>query len=135
MGAYNATELVVSYRSDDIISSFLLCRVKNRDEVVEKLQQLKAESEESNNAQVLESDNNGGPPLPPVPLDSIQKKMEVVVSKTIKNVSVKSVYEKVFADLAEGESFYESWLKEEGCFDIGVSEWEIAEKGKKFKGD
>ncbi len=135
MGAYNETELVISYRSDDIISSFLLCRVKDRDGVIKKLQKLKAECEESNISQVSEGDNDGGPPLPPVPPDAIQKKMEVVVSKTIKNVSIQSVFEKVWADPTEGESFYESWLKEEECFDVGVSAWETAENGKKFRNE
>jgi len=134
-GAVNDTDIVVSYRSGDEIAAFLLCRVKDRDDVVAKLQALKAESEDSELSQAGDSDDNDGPQLPPVPPDNVLKKMEVVVSKTIKNTSIKSVFENVWADRIEGESFYKSWLEEEECFDISMNDWEIAENGKKFKNE
>lgn len=134
-GAVNETDLVVSYRSGDDIASFLLCRVKNRDDVVAKLQALKAESEDSEASQAGEGGDNDGPQLPPVPPDNLLKNMEVVVSKTIKNTSIKSVFEKVWADRTEGESFYKSWLEEEECFDIAMGDWEIAKDGKKYKNE
>ena len=133
MGSNNETDLVVSYRSGDAISSFLLCRVKDRDDVLAKLLRLKAESDKSQ--EVSDSDNGDEPQLPPVPPDTLQKTMEVVVSKKIKNIPIQSVFENIWADRTEGESFYESWLKEEECFDIGMGEWEIAETGKKFRNE
>ena len=131
-GAANANDLVVTYRSGDAIGSFLLCRVNDRDGVMAKLQALKAESEDSEDSQASENDGDTGPQLPPVPPDSLQKTMEIVVSKTIKNISIQSLFQNVWADRTEGESFYKSWLEEEECFDIGMGEWEIAESGKKF---
>lgn len=134
-GAANANDLVVTYRSGDAIGSFLLCRINDRDGVMAKLQALKAESEDSEDSQAAESDGDDGPQLPPVPPDSLQKSMEIVVSKSIKNISIQSLFQNVWADRTEGESFYNSWLEEEECFDIGMGEWEIAESGKKFKNE
>ena len=133
MGSVNDTDLVVSYRSGDTVSSFLLCRLKERNNVVANLQRLKAEYEQSKVSQVSESNNATGAQLPPVPPDPLLKEMEIVVSKTIKNVSIESIFENVWADRTE--SFYGSWLKEEECFDIGMGEWEIAEPQDKFKNE
>ena len=133
MGSVNETDLVVSYRSRDTVSSFLLCRLKERNKVVANLQRVKAEYEQSKVSPVSKSNSATGAQLPPIPPDPLLKKMEIVVSKTIKNVSIESIFENVWADRTE--SFYGSWLKEEECFDIGMGEWEIAEPQDKFKNE
>jgi hypothetical protein len=133
MGSVNDTDLVVSYRSEDTVSSFLLCRLKERDNVVASLQKLKAEYEQSKVSQVSESNSATGVQLHAVPPDPLLKNMEIVVSKTIKNVSIETIFENVWADRTE--SCYGSWLKEEECFDVGTGEWEIAEPEDKFKNE
>ena len=132
MGSNNESDLVISYRAGNAISSFLLCRLADRDDVVAKLQRLKAESaqsEVSNGPMINDGDKA------PVPPDLLLQKMEIVVSKTIKNVTIESIFDKVWADSNESESFYGSWLKEEECFDIELGEWKIAESKDKFTND
>lgn len=139
MGANNDSDLVVSYRTGKTTSSFLLCRLTDRDGVVANLKRLKAEygaeNEEPEGSIVSENEGGTGPQLPPVPPDSLLENMEIVVARTIKNVSIRHIFENVWADRTEGESFYESWLKDEECFDIGMGEWEIAEPGAKFRNE
>lgn len=135
MGSNNENGLVVSYRSRNTIASFLLCRLKYRDDVVANLQRLKAEYEQFKVSQVLERNKSTGAQLPAVPPDSLLKNMEIVLSRTIKNVSIESIFEKVWADRTAGDSFYGSWLKEEECFDINLGEWEIAEPGEYFRNE
>jgi hypothetical protein len=65
---------------------------------------------------------------PPVPPDTILKKMEVVLSRMIRNVPISRVYEKVWSEgnNTSEEPFYGPWLKKEGCFDIDIKDWEFA---------
>jgi len=131
MGSNNDTDLVVSYRSKKKILSFLLTRLKDRDKVVTHLQRLKAESDVSELSEVPECNSTTVVQSPVVPPDSTLKGMDVVLCKTIKNVSVKSLFENAWADRSERESFYGSWLNDEECFDITMEEWKIA----KFKNE
>ena len=135
MGSNNATDLVISYQSGNSISSFLLCRVKDRDKVVANLQRVKAENEQSECLMNIESDSKNQSHLPQIPPDSLLQDMEIVVSRTIKNVSIESIFEKVWADRAEDESFYGSWLQNEECFDIVMGEWEVTKSCDGFRNE
>mmetsp|Transcript_111844 Transcript_111844/g.228999 ORF Transcript_111844/g.228999 Transcript_111844/m.228999 type:complete len:915 (+) Transcript_111844:1197-3941(+) len=135
MVSSNDTDLVVTYRFENIVSSFLLCRFRDRNAVLTNLRRLKADSDMSKVSNASENRSAVETQLPAVPPDSLQKNMEIVVSKRIKNTSVESVFENVWADRSKSKSFYGSWLDEEECFDIGMGEWEIAEPGKKFRNE
>ena len=115
MGSNNDNDLVISYRSENIIQSFVLCRLKFRDEVLKHLRNLKVGSERSEMSKVPKN-NVTEAKLRSVPPDLLLNDMEIVVSKTIKNVTIKSVYDQVWGN----ESFYGSWLEEvracSGCW-------------------
>lgn len=77
-----------------------------------------------------------GPPksaksaLPEVPPDEVIKKMEVVLSKKIKNVSIQRFYELIWSE-GEGEvdskPFYGPTLEDMGSHKVNVGKWEFAE--------
>ena len=136
MGSNNDNDLVVSYRSESTILSFLLCRLKARDKVVAHLQSLRKEHKKSEVSEVPKSSSSiTEAQLPAVSPDSLLKDMEIVVSKTIKNISIKSVFENAWADRTESKSFYGSWLEEEECFDITMEEWEVSEPRGEFRNE
>jgi len=136
MGYNNDTDLVVSHRSEKESGSFVLCRLKDRNNVLAHLESLRARGAKSEASEVNGSTNNtsGGQSIE-VPPDSLLKDMDVVLSKTIKNVSIKSVFDNAWAEKPERESFYGSWLEEEECFDISMGEWKFVGEGDKFKNE
>jgi len=126
----NDNDLVVTYHSKSVNISFVLCRLRSRDKTLIHLQNLKEESEKSDVSNVENSITctDKEVQLPPVPPDLLLKDMETVVSKTLRNVSVSSVFERIWSDRPGNKSFYGSWLEEEECYDISTEEW-------KFEGD
>jgi hypothetical protein len=129
MGASNDNAIAVTYTRGGVEEAFTLGKLESRDSMLRQLQALLKESEEvmecvpktmkgNKNA----SSNTGS--LPPVPHDRILNGMEVLVDKTIKNSTIKTVFETVWAD--KNKSFYREWLKEEECFDIIVPSWTYA---------
>eukprot|EP00536_Pseudo-nitzschia_multiseries_P001995 jgi/Psemu1/322342/estExt_fgenesh1_pg.C_260056 len=135
IGYNNDTDLVVSHQSKGEIASFVLCRLKNRDKVLAHLKKLKEECDNSEPPKVRESTTSPSGQSTVVPPDSLLKDMDVVLSKTIKNVSIKSVFENAWADQSGDKSFYGSWLEEEGCFDITMEEWKLVGEGNKLKNE
>jgi hypothetical protein len=130
MGSNNENDLVITYRSKSTIVSFVICRLRSRDKTLIHLKNLKEESEKSKVSKTQNNNNSNNivsntkeVQLPPVPPDSLLKDMEIVVSKTIKNVSITSIFKNVWADLAGNKSFYGSWLDEEECFDTTMEDW------------
>lgn len=104
----NDNSLDVTYRSENGESALLLGRLEARDTVLQHMLKLLDESKASKETidQV-----GGGDALPSVPLDPVLKGMEVVVSKTIKNVSIKKYYEKLWSEGndTDEEAFYGPW--------------------------
>jgi len=130
MGSNNDNDLVVTYRSGNSALSFVLCRLKFRDMVLKHLRNLKEESEKSK--KLTGPKNNGTEVnLRSVPPDLLLNDMEIVVSKTIKNVTIKHVYDQVWAN----ETFYGSWLEQEECFDVAVEDWKFADPKDEFRNE
>lgn len=124
MGSNNENDLLVSCRRNDAIISFVLCRFKSRDSVLEHLKCMKEKSEKtgaSNNDKISSKTSAvlDTPQLPPVPPDLVLNKTEIVVSKTIKNASIPIIFEKTWND----RDFYDSFLRNEECFEITMEDW------------
>jgi VAD1 Analog of StAR-related lipid transfer domain/GRAM domain len=133
MGASNENAVAITYGSG---SSFTLGHLESRNSVLSHLQNLHEESQTEKPPVVSEMprSENSGQLLPPVRPDALLKDMEIVVSKTIKNVSINSLFQKVWADDSPDQaSFYETWLNEEECFDISVPAWEFSDPGTEIK--
>ena len=69
-------------------------------------------------------------PLSIVPEDPVIKDMDVIFSKTLKNVSIESYYS---AGWSEETPLYRPWLEKKGSFDVFVGEWETSEQGFKHE--
>lgn len=70
--------------------------------------------------------------LTPVAPDAVIQKMEIVLSKKVKGISVDKFHEIVWDDGAADESFYAKWLATGKCSDIKADNWETPTDG--FKG-
>jgi hypothetical protein len=104
----NDNSLTVTYRGENGESAFLLGRLEARDTVLQHLLKLLDESKASKETIDPVGDVDA---LPSVPLDPVLKGMEVVLSKTIKNVSIKKYYEKLWSEGhgTDEEAFYGPW--------------------------
>jgi len=69
--------------------------------------------------------------VPAVPPDETLKKMEHVLTKKLKGVSLQHFYNMCWTENAdaEGGPFYRSFLESQKGHDISVSDWEIADEG------
>jgi hypothetical protein len=119
--------LCVMYESEAGESSYFFGSFAFRDKAFLLLQQL------STVARSLR-DLNGSPKptkstLPDVPPDEVMKKMDVVLSKTIKNVSIQRFYELIWSEGQGGvdeKPFYGPCLVDMGSHKVNVGEWEFA---------
>ena len=104
----NDNSLTLTYRGENGESAFLLGRLEARDTVLQHMRKLLDESKSSKETIKQVGD---GDALPSVPLDPVLKEMEVVLSKTIKNVSIKKYYEKLWSEGngTDEEAFYGPW--------------------------
>jgi VAD1 Analog of StAR-related lipid transfer domain len=135
--ASNDNAIAVTYMNAGVEEAFTLGKLQSRDKVLSHLQNLHEESKGMTIA-VNSSDRNLKPSsnsivLAPVPHDRLLESMDLLVSKTIKNSTVKTVFETVWAD--KGASFYGQWLKEEECFDIDVPPWTFSNEGDEIAND
>jgi hypothetical protein len=126
MGSASDNSLVVTYTSEGSHSAFVLSRLDAGDKTLVHLQSLLNSKTQINESSVETGDSDSS--HPPVPSDQLLKDMEIVVSRNIKGTSIKSLYEKVWADPPGQKSFYEAWLEDEECFDIATGDWEYAKK-------
>lgn len=118
--------LLVTYKTTDSDASFVLSRLENRDSVLLHLQDLLNQSK--NRGEPQQEDDHG---IATVPEDDLLKKMTIVLSKSLRGVSIKEVYEKAWSEgnRTSEKPFYGPWLDTEECFDINVEDWEFAEPG------
>ncbi len=118
------TAIVVTYKASDTASSFVLSRLDSRDAVLAHLQNLKNQAKCRNDPKVEDEES-----LPSVPPDALLKKMTIVLSRTLRGVSILEVYEKAWSEgnRTSEEPFYGPWLQDEECFEINVENWEFAE--------
>lgn len=67
----------------------------------------------------------------PVADDEVLKKMDKLLSRTLRNVSISRFYDVVWSDekKTSDDSFYARWLKDGGCFDVDIGAWEFPENG------
>lgn len=72
-----------------------------------------------------------------VPPDATLEKMNVIINKRLKDVSIQNYYETAWSegDKTNKKPLYGPWLKESGKQDIKVGDWEFAADGKEFVGD
>jgi VAD1 Analog of StAR-related lipid transfer domain len=132
MGSANDNAVAVTYQSEGSESTFTLNKLESGDKILSHLQDLlnaKTKTERS----IISCGDGSGNESSPVPSDELLKEMEVVVSKLLKNVSIKSVFENVWEDPVGKKSFYEAWLEEEECFDITMEDWEVAKPDAPFR--
>jgi hypothetical protein len=66
------------------------------------------------------------PPLPDVPPDLLIKKMDLIFSKTLKNVTIEEYYNHGWS---EKRPLYGPWLEKKGSFDVSVGDWEYSTDG------
>jgi hypothetical protein len=104
----NDNSLTVTYLGGNGESAFLLGRLEARNTVLHHM--LKQLDESKASKETIEKVRDGDA-LPSVPLDPVLKGMEVVLSKTIKNVSIKKYYEKLWSEGngTNEEAFYGPW--------------------------
>lgn len=121
MGSASDNTIAITYSTGDAESTFTLSRLRDCEEILKHMQSLLGVKERAEQSGVSTRNE-----LPSVPQDELLNEMEVVVSKTIKNVSIKDIFENVWADPPGKKSFYESWLEDEECFDITTGAWEFA---------
>ena len=129
--AANDTLVVTYLSSEGNKAAFILSRLEAIDSTFEHLRNLLEAAEVQMEAEEIIKNPEDMALPPPVPPDKILKKMEIVLSKTIKNISVERVYEQCWSE-GNGTSaprFYGPWLESEGCFDFLVKHWETAEPG------
>ena len=75
--------------------------------------------------------------LPAVPPDDTLQKMNVIINKCLKGVSIPSYYETAWSEDSgdENEPLYRSFLEESGKEDIVIEDWKVAETGNGFVGE
>ncbi|KAL3807060.1 hypothetical protein ACHAXA_008006, partial [Cyclostephanos tholiformis] len=64
--------------------------------------------------------------LPDVPPDLLIKKMDLIFSKTLKNVTIEDYYNHGWS---EERPLYGPWLEKKGSFDVSVGNWEHSTEG------
>ena len=74
--------------------------------------------------------------LPAVPPDSTLQKMDIIVNKRLKGVSIPEFYEIVWSEgnKTNREPLLGPWLEENGKREITVGDWEFADKTGEFVG-
>ena len=129
-GFLGSTEnsIIVRYQKEGVDHSFVIGRLESRDVTLQFLLKLQEEARASDRSIGPKSDQSSD-----VPRDEAVKTMELVLSKTIKGVTIKRFYEKIWSEgnRTSEKPFYGPWLEEEGCFDIKVGDWEFANEGSK----
>lgn len=85
----------------------------------------------------LDADKEQDVDLPNVPPDDTLKKMNVIINKQLKNVSVQDYYATAWSegDGTKKPPLYGPWLKESGKQEISVGKWEFADANTDFVGD
>ena len=70
-------------------------------------------------------------PAKPVPADQTLKKMSVVFSQTIKNISIKKFYDVAWSEgvRTNASPLYGPWLKKAGSMNVQVDDWTFSEDG------
>mmetsp|Transcript_3490 Transcript_3490/g.6409 ORF Transcript_3490/g.6409 Transcript_3490/m.6409 type:complete len:1355 (+) Transcript_3490:139-4203(+) len=125
--------LRVVYESENGESSYFFGSFAFRDKALELLQRLSTVARslrELNGTPKSRNEKSDGPALPPVPHDQVIKKMEIVLSKKIKNVSILRFYDLVWSEGngTDAKPFYGPWLEYMGSHKVKVDDWEVAEK-------
>jgi hypothetical protein len=92
----------------------------------------KSSLEEGENGDGLVEDSD----LPVVPPDEKIKKMDIIVSKRLKGVSIPDFYAIAFSEgnRTDKEPLFGPWLEENGKKEVKVGDWEFAEGAKEFEG-
>lgn len=82
-------------------------------------------------------ENEADEDLPDVPPDDTLEKMNVIINKRLKDVSITDYYAIGWSEgyRTNKPPLYGPWLKESGKQDINVGEWQFAEEGQEFVGD
>jgi hypothetical protein len=75
--------------------------------------------------------------LADLPPDDTLEKMNIIIDKRLKNVSISQYYETVWSEQSEGDGvpLFRSFLEESDKQDIDVGEWEVADNNAGFIGD
>ena len=124
--------LRVVYESENGESSYFFGSFAFRDKALELLQRLSTVARslrELNGTPKSSIAKSEGAALPPVPHDQVIKKMDIVLSKKIKNVSIQRFYELVWSEGngTDAKPFYGPWLEYMGSHKVKVDDWEVAE--------
>lgn len=121
--------ILVRYSLDATDLAFSIGRLDSLDTVWEHLSDLRGEKSPEKEPEQSPSSDSGMVTESPVPPDATLKKMTIVLSKKVRGVSIKNVYEKVWSEAKSEKPFYLPWLETEECFDISVPDWEVAAPG------
>jgi hypothetical protein len=72
-----------------------------------------------------------------VPPDDTLEKMNIIIDKRLKDVSISQYYENVWSEQTEGDGvpLFRSFLEESDKQDIDVGDWEVADNNSGFIGD
>lgn len=122
--------LRVTFNSESGESSYFFGSFAAREEAFQLIDRLSTIAKSLNEMVPTEE---GKENLPPVPPDKVLKKMDVLISKRMRNVPVQKFYEVVWSEgnRTECEPFYGPWCEYMGSRKVNVTDWEFSEGGSK----
>jgi hypothetical protein len=124
---YDDSILLTTKKSEDEDLYSILGGLYDRTSLIELIARLRHEASIS----IRDSSAHVAPPLiptletalsVPIPPDETLKKMNVVLSRQLKSISVQRFYEIAWSE--EEQPFYEPWLSRV-CFDIKMGRWQL----------
>jgi len=129
----NDKTIVLSYKLEPDANefSFVLGRLESRDATLEHFREMQKEKQSETVTPEAPAPSDSSSLVPP---DNTIKKMDTVLSRTIKGVTVKTIYDKVWSEgiRTSEKPFYGQWLKTEGCFELQLGDWEFATDDQGF---
>ena len=103
-------------------------------EVIDKAWQAAKEAAKVSNAKKVQERQLQVKPVPP---DATLKKMEILLTRTVKNVSIRNFYENVWSEgqKTDAKPFYKPFLEDLGSMSVVVGDWEFAKDDDSYKNE
>jgi len=131
LGSNDKKSIVLYYKSEaGSEAAFVIGRLESRDATLEHFRELQNQNQ-NGDVQTEKAASGSDTPVPP---DKVIKKMQTVLSRTIKGTPITDVYEKIWSEgiKTSEKPFYGPWLKTEGCFETQLGDWEFASDDQGF---
>ena len=127
--------LSVAYMKDSEESCLFFGSFASREEAFQLMERLSTVARAIFQLQDRPSENcraeSDSIPATPVPADQTLKKMSVVLSQTIKNISIKNFYDVAWSEgvRTNAAPLYGPWLEKAGSMNVQVDDWIFSEGG------